>query len=221
MVRAHPRRLPRRPRRRRHRPRRRPRQRGRRPAAAQKAKAWARIGDRRQVEVALDQGRALLEQMPYPENLDNHFAVDPAKWDFYSMDCYRILGATHDPGSTENKLAESYATEVLRLGTDASGIELSPMRNAEARVTLGVISVRQGDLEQALSHGRRALTGDRFSMPSLLMVSRELGTVIHVPTPQPRRHRLPRPAPPAQGSRGGRSLRLARPRVRCSCRVRQ
>jgi len=51
--------------------------------------------------------------------------------------------------------------------------------NAEARVTLGVISVRQGDLEQALSHGRRALTGDRFSMPSLLMVSRELGTVIH------------------------------------------
>lgn len=47
---------------------------------AQKAKAWARLGDRRQVEVALDQGRALLERMPHPENLDNHFAVDPAKW---------------------------------------------------------------------------------------------------------------------------------------------
>jgi hypothetical protein len=31
---------------------------------AQKAKAWARIGDRRQVEVALDQGRALLERLP-------------------------------------------------------------------------------------------------------------------------------------------------------------
>jgi hypothetical protein len=71
---------------------------------AQKAKAWARIGDRRQVEVALDQGRALLERMPYPENLDNHFAVDPAKWDFYSMDCYRILG-TADADGTENKLA--------------------------------------------------------------------------------------------------------------------
>jgi hypothetical protein len=49
---------------------------------AQKAKAWARIGDRRQVEVALDRGRALLERLPYPENLDHHFAVDPAKWDF-------------------------------------------------------------------------------------------------------------------------------------------
>src|SRR5437762_7667176 len=60
---------------------------------AQKAKAWARIGDRRQVEVALDQGRALLAQLPYPENLDNHFAVDPAQWDFYSIDSYRPLVA--------------------------------------------------------------------------------------------------------------------------------
>lgn len=70
---------------------------------AQRAKAWARIGDRRQVEVALDEGRALLEQLPYPDNLDNHFAVDPAKWDFYSMDCYRILGAASDTASTENR----------------------------------------------------------------------------------------------------------------------
>jgi tetratricopeptide (TPR) repeat protein len=145
---------------------------------AQKAKAWARIGDRRQVEVALDQGRALLEQLPYPENLDNHFAVDPAKWDFYSMDCYRILGATHDPGSTDNKLAESYAADVIRIGTGAAGNELSPMRNAEARVTLGVVAARQGDVERAVNYGRRALAGNRISVPSLLMVSSELGTVI-------------------------------------------
>src|SRR5579862_2631347 len=41
--------------------------------AAQEAKAWARIGDRRQTEVALDKGRRLLEAMPYPDNLDHHF----------------------------------------------------------------------------------------------------------------------------------------------------
>jgi len=144
---------------------------------AQKAKAWARIGDRRQVEVALDQGRALLEQMPYPENLDNHFAVDPAKWDFYSMDCYRILGSG-DAAGTENKLAASYAAEVLRLGTDSAGVERSPMRNAEARITLGVIAAREGDLERALAHGRQALAADRISVPSLLMVSRELGALV-------------------------------------------
>jgi tetratricopeptide (TPR) repeat protein len=145
---------------------------------AQKAKAWARIGDRRQVEVALDEGRALLEQLPYPENLDNHFAVDPAKWDFYSMDCYRILGSGRDTVGTENKLAESYAHEVLRLGIDSAGVELSPMRNAEARVTLGVISARQGELGSALDFGQHALAGNRLSVPSLLMVSAELGSVI-------------------------------------------
>jgi hypothetical protein len=35
--------------------------------AAQEAKAWARIGDRRQTEVALDRGRRLLDSMPYPK----------------------------------------------------------------------------------------------------------------------------------------------------------
>ena len=144
---------------------------------AQKAKAWARLGDRRQVEVALDQGRALLEQLPYPENLDNHFAVDPAKWDFYSMDCYRILGST-DTASTENKLAETYAREILRTGIDSTGFERTPMRNAEARITLGVIAARQGDLEQALDYGRQAISGQRLSVPSLLMVSGELATIV-------------------------------------------
>src|SRR6266851_10479796 len=144
---------------------------------AQKAKAWARIGDRRQVEVALDQGRALLERLPYPENLDNHFAVDPAKWDFYSMDCYRILGG-HDTASTENKLAGTYAQEILRTGIDSTGFERTPMRNAEARITLGVISAREGELELALDYGRQAIAGERLSVPSLLMVSGELATIV-------------------------------------------
>ena len=38
---------------------------------AQKAKAWARIGDRRQVEAALDQGRALLEKLLKGEDAGN------------------------------------------------------------------------------------------------------------------------------------------------------
>ncbi|MFJ7302004.1 XRE family transcriptional regulator [Streptomyces sp. NPDC099088] len=134
--------------------------------AGQEAKAWARLGDRRQVEVALDKGRRLLERMPHPENLDNHFVVDPAKFDFYSMDCYRLVG--------EDKLARTLAEEVLRAGTDFDGRERSPMRNAEARVTLGVTAAREGDLEQALTMGQRALEGDRQSVPSLIMTSREL-----------------------------------------------
>lgn len=134
--------------------------------AGQEAKAWARLGDRRQVEVALDKGRRLLEGMPHPENLDNHFVVDPAKFDFYSMDCYRLVG--------EDRLARTLAEEVLRAGTDFDGTERSPMRNSEARITLGVTAAREGDLEQALIMGERALEGDRQSVPSLIMTSREL-----------------------------------------------
>ncbi|WP_223831053.1 XRE family transcriptional regulator [Streptomyces venezuelae] len=138
--------------------------------AGQEAKAWARLGDRRQVEVALDKGRRLLEGMPHPENLDNHFVVDPAKFDFYSMDCYRLVG--------EDRLARNLAEEVLRAGTDFDGTERSPMRNAEARVTLGVTAAREGDLEQALIMGEQALQGDRQSVPSLIMTSRELAAEV-------------------------------------------
>lgn len=134
--------------------------------AAQKAKAWARIGDRRQTEVALDQGRELLESLPHPENLDHHFVVDPLKFDFYVMDCYRKL--------REDRLAETYADEIIRTSTDFDGTERAPMRIAEARVTLGVVAARQGDLERAVSFGERALAGNRKSLPSLLMVSGDL-----------------------------------------------
>lgn len=138
--------------------------------AGQKAKAWARMGDRRQVEVALDEGRRLLETMPYPENLDHHFVVDPAKFDFYAMDCYRILG--------EDRLAEMYARQVIETGTRFDGTESSPMRNAEARVTLGVVAARQGDIDQAVEFGNRALDGERKSLPSLVMCSSELVRVL-------------------------------------------
>lgn len=134
--------------------------------AAQQAKAWARIGDRRQTELALERGRELLEHLPHPDNRDHHFVVDPGKYDFYAMDCYRRLG--------EDNLARNYAEETLRAGVGFDGREVSPMRNAEARVTLGVAAARGGDLDGAVSYGIAALDGERKSLPSLLMTSGEL-----------------------------------------------
>jgi tetratricopeptide (TPR) repeat protein len=139
--------------------------------AAQRAKAWARMGDRREVEVALDHGRKLLEGLPHPTNLDHHFVVDPSKFDFYAMDCYRILG--------EDALAEIYAHEVIRASKDPGGTEHKPMRIAEAEVTLGVVAARAGDLDGALAHGRQALAGNRRSVPSLVMVSGDLADVLN------------------------------------------
>jgi tetratricopeptide (TPR) repeat protein len=144
--------------------------------AAQEAKAWARLGDRRQTEVSLDHGRKLLEAMPYPENLDHHFVVDPTKFDFYAMDCYRHLG--------DDAMARTLADEVIRASTDFDGTERAPMRLAEARITLGVVAARQGDLEQAVHRGEEALGGKRKSLPSLLMVSRDLTRVLKERYPQ-------------------------------------
>ena len=138
--------------------------------AAQEAKAWARIGDRRQTEVALDRGRRLLDSLPYPENLDHHFVVDPTKFDFYAMDCYRMLG--------DDPIAENLADEVIQASTDFDGTERAPMRLAEARITLGVVAARQGELEEAIHQGERALAGERKSLPSLVMVSRDLTKVL-------------------------------------------
>jgi hypothetical protein len=135
---------------------------------AQEAKAWARMGDSRQTEVALDKGRRLLDTLQYPENLDHHFVVDPMKFDYYAMDCHRILGA--------NTMAEHLAEEVIEANTDFDRQERAPMRMAEARITLGVVRARAGDLEGAISLGMRALEGDR---KSLLMVSRDLAKVLN------------------------------------------
>jgi len=86
------------------------------------------MGDWRRVEVALDAGRRVLEALPYPDDLDNHF-----------------------------------------VGEDSL---------AEARVTLGVVAARRGDLDAALSAGRAALAGGRRSLPSLAMQTHELAAVL-------------------------------------------
>jgi hypothetical protein len=133
---------------------------------AQEAKALARMGSKSEVRAKLDDGRRILDSLPVPIRTDNHFIVDPAKWDFYAMDAYRLAG--------DDALATTYATEVLRSGTRPDGSEVAPMRMAEARLTLAVVAARQDDLEQATSFGHAALATSRQSLPSLLMVAGEL-----------------------------------------------
>ncbi|GAA0640172.1 hypothetical protein GCM10010174_73010 [Kutzneria viridogrisea] len=134
---------------------------------AQRAKALARLGRGRDMETALEQGRRLLDHLPYPANPRNHFVVDPAKYDFFVMDCYRRVGV--------DRRAAALAGEVI--ATDA-GAGRSPMRLAEAHLTLGVAAARAGDLEQALAHGRTALGFERRSLPSLSMVAQDLVAVL-------------------------------------------
>jgi hypothetical protein len=132
----------------------------------QEAKALARMGNIADLRLTLESGRRILGQFPVPSRTEHHFIVDPAKWDFYAMDAYRLAG--------DDDRAEQYACEVIVNGTAPDGTELSPMRMAEARLTLGVVAARKGDLELAVAAGMSALAASRRSLPSLLMVAGEL-----------------------------------------------
>ncbi|WP_239159772.1 hypothetical protein [Winogradskya humida] len=140
----------------------------------QEAKAYARVRDKDAVRDALERGRALLASMPAPSRPDHHFVVDPAKWDFYAMDAYRLAG--------DDELAAEHARTVLKLGSSPDG-DLSPMRMTEARLTLAAVAARGGDLEHAVATAIDALGGQRKSLPTLLMVGGELDTELHTRYP--------------------------------------
>lgn len=138
---------------------------------AQEAKALGRLGDVTGVRRTLDRGRHLLESLTPPERPDNHFEVDPAKWLFYAMDAYRF--------AEDDRLAEHFATEVIREATAPDGTDRSPMRTAEARLTLAATAARAGDLEKAVGTGLAAFAAGRRSLPSLLLVAGEVDAELH------------------------------------------
>lgn len=132
----------------------------------QQAKAYARMGMADEVYEALQRGSELLGELPYPERPENHFVVDPDKFDFYAMDTYRIVG--------RDDLAKRNAEEVIRRSVSPDGLIISPMRSTEAQLTLAVVAAREGEVEQAAAIGIEALQYGRQSRPSLLMVASEL-----------------------------------------------
>jgi hypothetical protein len=75
-------------------------------------------------------------------------------------------------------LAEMHARETIRKVTSFDGRDLSPMRTAEAQITLGVVAARRGDLDAAAEFGAKALDKRRVCGPSLLMVGSELDHVL-------------------------------------------
>ncbi|MFI6825535.1 hypothetical protein ACIBG5_00405 [Kribbella sp. NPDC050241] len=132
---------------------------------AQEAKAKARLGEAG-LSTLLATGKEMLDRLPYPDRPDNHFKVDPAKWDYHAMDVHRIAG--------DDELATQYATTVIDDNTSPDGSEFSPMRIAESRITLGIMAGRAGDLEQAVELGKTGLRNGRQSKVQLLMVAGEL-----------------------------------------------
>jgi hypothetical protein len=115
---------------------------------------------------------------PPAGNPRNHFVVDPDKFDFYAMDVYLVGG--------DNVRAALHANEVLSAGQGPDGEDLAPMRMAEARVALGIVAAREGDLDRSVSYGTRAFRAHRKCLPSLLLVASELGRELRERYPEER-----------------------------------
>jgi hypothetical protein len=133
---------------------------------AQAARAWARVGNKEEAFTQMRAGRDLLVGLPGPENPRNHFQVDPAKWDFYAMDIWRLVG--------EYTKAGEAAETVIRTSTAPDGRSISPMRLAEAKLTRAAVIGRGGDVDGALELAGSALAIDRRSLPALLLTAREV-----------------------------------------------
>ncbi|WP_211215344.1 XRE family transcriptional regulator, partial [Actinoalloteichus spitiensis] len=133
--------------------------------AAQSAKAHARMGQGDHVHRTLDEGYRLLTRHDHPTRPENHFVVDPTKWDFYAMDCYRLVG--------DNRRATEHAHEVIHLSRAPDGTEKSPMRATEARFTLGISALRTGDIESAVSWIEKAKQEGRRSQLPFAMLAQE------------------------------------------------
>ncbi len=133
---------------------------------AQKAKAYARMHDRHKAEVELEAVRSVLNSVPMPSNVRDHFTVDPTKASFYAMDTYRVAGI--------DGLADAMADTVIATSTRGDGTVISPMRLAEAQLTKAVLLARNGDPGGAMRVADNALTHSRRSAPSLLLVANEV-----------------------------------------------
>jgi transcriptional regulator with XRE-family HTH domain len=133
--------------------------------ALQAAKGWAKLGDRRQTETALQHGSSLLNQLPAAERPENHFIFDPAKYEFYAAPIYEWLG--------EHDRAEEYCHEVFSRCT-ADGTTAWPMRMSDTQNTMALVQLHRGDLSGAIEYGNHALGHDRKCIPSLLSSTSDL-----------------------------------------------
>lgn len=135
--------------------------------AAQEARAWARLGERRRSELAMERSQRILDALPQSADVEHHFVIDPAKTYYYRLDCHRWLG--------DDQLAEKYADEVLARWDRPPGAQgRKPMRAAVAQLSLGVVAVRAGDLAGATAAASAAIAQDRRCLPSFSLIAGEL-----------------------------------------------
>jgi tetratricopeptide (TPR) repeat protein len=114
----------------------------------QEAKGHARLQRPREATEALTRGATVLADLPTPSHPDHHFVFDHTKWIFYAATIYAWQG--------DDDRAEEHAQEVMTRHTRPDGTSNAPMRTANARIDLGMVHARRGDLDAAVEEGMKA-----------------------------------------------------------------
>lgn len=112
----------------------------------QEARAWARIGDRREAPAALKRGAVALAALPIPEHSEHHFVFDASKLSFYSGTIYAWLGMSGP--------AEEHALDVIAECGDGRW----STRVANSWVDVGLARLHRGEVDGATEAGQRALS---------------------------------------------------------------
>lgn len=127
--------------------------------AVQQAKAWAKLGDRKQAEQALRRGEQVLATLPTPAHPEHHFVFDAAKLSFYAATCYVWAGDTAH--------AEEHARHVIEQCSNGLGKGQWPTRLTIAQVDLGMVAAQRGELSAAAALGSSALASGRVVASTL------------------------------------------------------
>jgi hypothetical protein len=126
----------------------------------QEAKGHARLRHRNEASEALTRGATVLSRLPTPAHPDHHFVFDHTKWIFYAATIYAWQG--------DDDRAEEHALEIMGRHTRPDGTTNAPMRTANARIDLGMVHARRGDLDAAVEEGLEAFQYDRKSLTDLV-----------------------------------------------------
>jgi len=99
------------------------------------------------VQLSLQASRTRLDRLPPPEQHEDHFVFDGAKYEFYVATILAWLGSN-------DAAAEAQVREVVRQCGEVGGW---PTRLGTMRLNIGLLAARRGHLDEAISHGSAAL----------------------------------------------------------------
>jgi tetratricopeptide (TPR) repeat protein len=123
-------------------------------ATAQEGRAWARLGDSREVRASLAAVERMVEPLPRPERPEHHYVYDPQKASVYVATTLAWLGDT---------AAEAAARGILAELQDHGANPPRPRRVALARLDLGKALVNTGKHDEAAGSAMEAMRSGRLA----------------------------------------------------------